>query len=671
MEKGIKEIMASNIEKVPKLFSQLQLAGEDGDFEWGLEVAEEILKISPNDEDALLCRLVSLIQLSEYEEAIGEINRLSKVAGKQIYLYEKAYCQYKLEQYRKSLDTLSNVSAGEQASLRVLDLTAQIHYRLEEYKKSASIFQKSRSLQDSQERSVNMVAAASYCGSDTISCLLTESPVSTDTMEQCFNLATAYLNAYADEVHAKEAESLLQKSKQFCEENIASNPDDEDAEQELIPVHIQLAYTLQCQGRFEEAMRLYSLVLKEKPSSVVHTMTAANNVLVLNRDKDVFDSKKKIKIVSNEAGLKKLNSRQHSVVLFNRCLFALQINQLEQCRQLLQEFKQAFHNTEEVVLVESALLNREKRLSECFSVLEQYLESTQSSVLVYLTLAQLYSMQGNQAKAREVLEKIPSIAKYLGIVSVLVSQYASIGTDDAQERIRGLLDRVFNYWKSRKEAPSSVREGILWTIGQYKLQHGHPEEAAEIFDHLYNLNKSNVSYLANLISAYSRYNAKRAEELGRQLSQSYVSSSVVDVEALEQMPSFRHTRRQVAKSEVAKQVEKPADVSVSMTESKAKKKKKRKQKLPKNFDPAKPPDPERWLPLRERSYYRKSKKKGQQSGVGRGTQGLSAASASLAAKLDASKPKADESTSKDQREVASPRTKSVPQHHKKKKKGRR
>jgi signal recognition particle subunit SRP72 len=45
-------------------------------------------------------------------------------------------------------------------------------------------------------------------------------------------------------------------------------------------------------------------------------------------------------------------------------------------------------------------------------------------------------------------------------------------------------------------------------------------------------------------------------------------------------------------------------------------------RLPKKYDPSSKPDPERWLPLRERSYYRgKRGKRGKQAGVGKGTQG--------------------------------------------------
>ncbi len=71
--------------------------------------------------------------------------------------------------------------------------------------------------------------------------------------------------------------------------------------------------------------------------------------------------------------------------------------------------------------------------------------------------------------------------------------------------------------------------------------------------------------------------------------------------------------------------------------TKEKKKRKRKPRLPKNYDPTNQPDLERWLPLRERSYYRRSRRKGV-SATARGSQGIGAASAALMNQLDASKP---------------------------------
>jgi len=55
------------------------------------------------------------------------------------------------------------------------------------------------------------------------------------------------------------------------------------------------------------------------------------------------------------------------------------------------------------------------------------------------------------------------------------------------------------------------------------------------------------------------------------------------------------------------------------TTAKKAKKKKRKVKLPKNYNPAIPLDLERWLPLRERSYYKGKRRK--KNAIGKGTQG--------------------------------------------------
>jgi len=44
-------------------------------------------------------------------------------------------------------------------------------------------------------------------------------------------------------------------------------------------------------------------------------------------------------------------------------------------------------------------------------------------------------------------------------------------------------------------------------------------------------------------------------------------------------------------------------------------------KPPKNFDPKATPDPERWLPMRERSYFRGRRKGKKKEQIGKGTQG--------------------------------------------------
>ena len=90
-----------------------------------------------------------------------------------------------------------------------------------------------------------------------------------------------------------------------------------------------------------------------------------------------------------------------------------------------------------------------------------------------------------------------------------------------------------------------------------------------------------------------------------------------ELEAQFSMLSTKYTKTKLKtdESKLSKGVEK-AEVT-----KKKKSKKKKKIQLPKNYDPNVPIDPERWLPLRERSYYKDKRKKKGQSTIGKGTQG--------------------------------------------------
>lgn len=612
---------------IPKLFSQLQVSGEDGDYKKGLKIAERILQVSPEDKDALHCKVVCLVQISKFQEANKLIDLLNKKSEKQEFLFEKAYCLYRLEKYSESRHLLQKLPQSER---RVQELVAQVAYRLERYGEATSTYEtmvKDYSDDFSSEREANYAAALSLTPK-AVSEVRVEG-LHAESMEQSFNLACCYLA----QGRAKEAEGMLQKAEELCRESLQEEEYTEDEiESELSVVRVQLGYALQAQNRVKEAMNQYSSVLKQKPSDTSHSVIASNNIIVLNRDRDVFDSKKKVKVLANEGSSKKLTRVQKLVILYNRCLFALQTNQLEQCRQLIGELKATHSSNEGAVLAEVALLSREKKMSSCVELLESHLQAKPHSDLVlHATLAQLLLSQGQLPRVCGVLRSIPDVSKHLGITSVLVTLYTTLGDVDSAVEV---LDEADTWWA--RQPKSDLTQGVCRTLmmenALYKLQHGRPESASVVLERLQSSYPSDLKIQALLISAFSRFDSRRAEELTRSL-QRFEASGTVDVDALEQMPSFRHTRRQLQKPEGTseKQGEKKEIVVKD-------KKRKRKPKLPKNYDPSATPDPERWLPLRERSYYRKGRKKGV-SATSRGTQGASAASASLIAQLDASKPK--------------------------------
>lgn len=615
---------------LPRLFTQLQAAGEDGNYSRGLKIAEKILTVTPDDPQALHCKIVCLIQLSKFQEAGKLIDTLGKkVDNPQTYLFEKAYCLYRLEKYKESQHVLGKLP---QSDPHVRELQAQIFYRLEEYQEASTTYVsliKDSSDGFSSERAVNYAAALSQsCREDMDRVSLRDiQSLPTETMEQSFNVACCYLS----KEKPAEAETLLNKAQQQCRESLMEDDyTEEEIESELSVLQVQLGCALQVQGRSKEAMSVYNAVLKQKPDDVAQLVVTSNNIIVLNRDRDVFDSKKKVKILASEGSSKKLNNFQKLVILYNRCLFALHLNQLEQCRELLGSLEALNTNSDFTILVKVALLSRERKTTACIETLEAHLRSNpNSAVLLYTTLAQLHMNQGHVDKVCAVLASIPSLSKYLGAVSTLVSLYTGSGDIDSAV---GVLDPAVSYWLKQPESSSNGATARLVMVesARYNLHHSRPVDAAKVLERI---NPKDLRIIAMLISAYSQYDAKEAEKLSRSLATVEITQSI-DVDALEQMPSFRHTRRHLHKTETT-----PQDHQVDRAVvSKPKKKRKRKPRLPKNFDPSVTPDPERWLPLRERSYYRKGRKKGV-SATARGTQGTSAASASLMAQLDQSKPK--------------------------------
>ena len=81
-------------------------------------------------------------------------------------------------------------------------------------------------------------------------------------------------------------------------------------------------------GRDKEALRLNTTELKKKPSDVGAVAVASNNVLSLNRDQNIFESKKKIKAMNFDGLSYKVTRQQKKVMLANMGLYYLATNQV-------------------------------------------------------------------------------------------------------------------------------------------------------------------------------------------------------------------------------------------------------------------------------------------------------------------------------------------------------
>jgi len=103
---------------------------------------------------------------------------------------------------------------------------------------------------------------------------------------------------------------------------------EEEIENELGVIRVQLGYCLQLQGREKEAQTLYTAALKAKPDDIALVAVASNNLVCLNKDQNVFDSKKRMKSATHESLEHKLTSRQRRNIAYNQCLLAFYTDQV-------------------------------------------------------------------------------------------------------------------------------------------------------------------------------------------------------------------------------------------------------------------------------------------------------------------------------------------------------
>ena len=245
------------------------------------------------------------------------------------------------------------------------------------------------------------------------------------------------------------------------------------------------------------------------------------------------------------------------------------------------------------------------------------LEKRPNDVGLLLTITHLYVITNNYAAATQLLE---SFFKRLeqsgsasdldvrfapGLVAALVSLYTQQGRPGAA---KSELAKAAEYWrkphKSKTEIPSKA---LMVAAGTALLDTHNPaniKAAGEIFKSLYDQDKEDRAAIAGLVAAYSITDPKSIpDDLGSYLPEA--SRLVSDINAIELekvgVPTGISTN-------IAAEAQKRKARRTKSIPSRAKRL--RKARMPKDYVEGKKMDAERWLPMRDRTYYRPKGKKG-------------------------------------------------------------
>lgn len=249
------------------------------------------------------------------------------------------------------------------------------------------------------------------------------------------------------------------------------------------------------------------------------------------------------------------------------------------------------------------------------------LEKRPNDVGLILTIAHLYVITNNYAAAAHLLE---SFFKRLeqsgsasdldvrfapGLIASLVSLYAQQGRPGAA---KSELAKAAEYWrkphKSKTEAPSKSLMVAAGTALLDTQNFENAKAAGAIFQSLYKQDDEDRAAIAGLIAAQSIYDPSSIPaDLLAYLPEANRLVADIDAAALENagVPTTTNLVSEARKRSIA-----PTKVVASRP------KRLRKVRIPKEFDPNKKIDAERWLPMRDRTYYRPKGKKGKKRAEG-------------------------------------------------------
>jgi len=441
----------------------------------------------------------------------------------------------------------------------------------------------------------------------------------------------------------QEAEAQIRRAEALCRKTLEEDGANEDEiEDELALIRVQLGYTAQLQGRMSEAQQLYQKVLKQKPTDVAVLALAANNSATINGAQNVFDSRRKLKLTKStlDENDVKFTMKQKRALAINQCLFLGLTLQMEQCKKMMDQLKKDYPGgLLELTLLQAAFDFKANRLEDALTTLAS--TNPEDELIAGLAGLQFLLEKREFDRAVSHLEGLLTKHFRLGILGSLVSLHTARGErDQAINLVIQTLDR-FNKTKAENQVK------LLRQAAAFHFKGGELEKSTECLEQVLLSDPSDVTTMARLVLLYSQFDPEAAKKKSQLLPPLELDAGVaaLDVDALETATwaiGLKHGRKAPASGTLTS----PGSTgSKKVDDKKKKKQKKRKIRLPKHHDPNVKPDPERWLPRRDRSTYRPKKRERRfdrreaRADVGKGTQGSSASMMEAENKFDMSKMK--------------------------------
>ncbi|CCD69012.1 Signal recognition particle subunit SRP72 [Caenorhabditis elegans] len=578
--------------------TDISRADTSGDYQKALTSANKLIRKYPKETFAFKCKLVAQIQLSQYADAL-ELIRKTPAHQMGHVGFEKAYIHYRQDELDEAIKELNTCDKDD---VKALELKAQVFYKQENYQQAYDIYLyllKNHSDDSDELRRANFLAVQARLEAQGVKQAVAETE---DSYSQLYNRACVEIEAEK----LPQALESLEKALKTCRKSFEDEDREEDEiEEELDSIRVQKAYVLQRMGQKAEALAIYEKVqaANHPDSSVKATIT--NNIPAASSDFALPESRKRFK-AALQIDQTKLTRRQRLTLMLNNALVLLLSNQREPCKRALEELVAKFGSSKDVALIEATLHFKMGDAEAALKVLAgSDLEQSLARLHVLLNAGRLPEAVG-------AIRDLPISGK-LGASSLLTSTL--IAADSRDEAVKELVAAS----TAKNQTPEALKS-ILEDLVEVEQQRGNETAATKHLEKLVEKFPEDLQLQCRLVGAYSKTDPKKAESLSAKLFPETMEVDV-NVDELEDSDWILYGEKYRQK----KEAKSPQTAEIAATRKlKIATKRKRKIRLPKNYNSAVTPDPERWLPRQERSTY-KRKRKNREREIGRGTQGSSSA----------------------------------------------
>ncbi|KAL5343689.1 hypothetical protein BJX70DRAFT_119198 [Aspergillus crustosus] len=608
------------------LSSLLSRASID-DHEQVLQACNATLAKSKSDIQAQHVKIIALLKLDRYEDCLRVFedggDKLKKKAA-----LEYGYALYKSGNPDAAIETVSDLADDRGAR----HLEAQATYRAEKFRRTAEIYQSlardSASVgSEEHDLRINTWATDAQLQWKGHPESVRHTRPTRDDLEAFETVYNAACLSIAKS-EFDQAGMLLKRAKELCRTSEDLSPEDRDSE--LLPIAVQQLYVLICQGKSEEAKSILEEISVKKIPELSTRRIGQNNVTIARGTvANPYALYKALHEIPDSTDNDKLFDYQynatignlHAVDLFvhkydgiirstSKALSRAPYPSTEASTNLLSVYNVAAHAKGDTgVLALKAILSA--------------VEKRPKDIGLVLTAVQLYVSLGNTTSAITTLEKSlqlleESIAEgdketrfNPGLLGVLIALYKREGR---KTQIRAELGKAAAYWREQASQPTSLLRAAGASLLHSSLA-SDSSQAAELFKSLYKKTPDDLFAVAGYVASHAAIDYSQVQAQAKYLPSVEDLISDIDVTTLEAAgvsPSSATTA--AAAAAIAGARKRPA------ADKERTVKRVRKSRLPKDFDESKTADPERWLPLRDRSTYRPRGRKGKQRAAER-TQG--------------------------------------------------